>query len=219
MTALLVFAVTLFAAVLLSELARRSVLSMAVVFLVAAFVSGRGMTGWIQLDARDAIVERLAELALFSIRFSDGMRLNLRELASRWRLPGRALIVGLPLTLVGTALLARDVAGLSWLDALLVGAVLSPTDPVFAAAITSRDEIPSRLRHLLNVESGINDGLALPIVLALIALAGREGLYVSRLSSTDVLFVRWFRHGESDLVKGARREESDETGGGHCGCV
>jgi NhaP-type Na+/H+ or K+/H+ antiporter len=50
--------------------------------------------------------------------------------------------------------------------------VLSPTDPVFAAAIVGREEVPARLRHLLNVESGVNDGIALPIVMMLLALLG-----------------------------------------------
>ncbi len=62
--------------------------------------------------------------------------------------------------------------GLPWVESLLLGAVLAPTDPVFAAAIVGREEIPGRLRHLLNVESGVNDGLALPVVLALLAVAG-----------------------------------------------
>jgi NhaP-type Na+/H+ or K+/H+ antiporter len=55
---------------------------------------------------------------------------------------------------------------------LLVAAVLAPTDPVFAAAIVGREEVPGRLRHLLNVESGLNDGLALPVVLVLLAVVG-----------------------------------------------
>lgn len=189
MTVLLVFAVILFIAVLLSELAGRSVLSMAVLFLVAGFVCGPGMLEFIRLQPQDPIVQRLAELALFSILFSDGMRLDLRDLAAKWRLPGRALLVGLPLTLLGTAALAHFIAGLSWLEALLVGAILSPTDPVFAAAIIGRDEIPPRLRHLLNVESGLNDGLALPIVLALMAIVSQEALHVGTLAGELALGV------------------------------
>ena len=63
-------------------------------------------------------------------------------------------------------------SGLPWIESLLLAAVLSPTDPVFAAAIVGRDEIPHKLRNLLNVESGLNDGLALPIVVVLIAVVG-----------------------------------------------
>ncbi|HWE35052.1 MAG TPA: cation:proton antiporter [Isosphaeraceae bacterium] len=172
MVALLTFAVVLLAAVLVSELAHRSVLSTAVLFLVAGFVAGPGALGLIRLRPDDPVVSAFAELALFSVLFTDGMRTGARELLAAWRLPGQALLIGLPLTLLGNALLGRYVVGLGWPEAFLVGAVLSPTDPVFAAAIVGRDEVPLRLRHLLNVESGLNDGLALPIVMATLVFVG-----------------------------------------------
>jgi NhaP-type Na+/H+ or K+/H+ antiporter len=171
-TLLLVFAAVLLLAVLISSVAHRTVLSTAVVFLVAGFALGDGALGVIPLGSGDEQVTVLAELALFSVLFTDGMRVGLGDLRSAWRLPGRALVLGLPLTLFITAALAHWVAGLSWAQALLVGAVLAPTDPVFAAAIVGREEVPRRLRHLLNVESGLNDGLALPVVLVLIAVVG-----------------------------------------------
>lgn len=100
------------------------------------------------------------------------MRVGFKDLRSAWRLPGRALLFGLPLTLALTAVFAHYIVGLPWLESLLLGAILAPTDPVFAAAIVGREEVPGRLRHLLNVESGVNDGLALPFVLVLLALTG-----------------------------------------------
>lgn len=169
---LVCFAALLVIGVLLSELANRTVLSTAVLFLAGGFLLGPGVFGVLDVRSGDPAVSVLAELALFSVLFSDGMRVGLRELRSAWRLPGRALVLGLPLTLLITAALAHWVAGLPWLESLLLGAVLSPTDPVFAAAIVGRKEVPGRLRHLLNVESGVNDGLALPVVLVLLATAG-----------------------------------------------
>ena len=160
MTLLLAYSVVLLLAVLVSALAHRTVLSTAVLFLVAGFVFGGGVTGVLSLQPQDEIVAVLAELALFAVLFTDGMRLGWPDLVSAWRLPGRALGWGLPLTLLITALLAHFVAGLGWLEAFLVGAVLAPTDPVFAAALVGNERVPQRLRHLLNVESGINDGLA-----------------------------------------------------------
>lgn len=171
MDLLLAFASLLLLAVLVSSLAHRTVLSTAALFLVGGFVLGSGSLGVIDIHADDEIVSVLAELALFSVLFSDGMRVGLPELRGAWRLPGRALVVGLPLTLLITAVFAHVVAGLPWLESFLLGAVLSPTDPVFAAAIVGREEIPYRLRNLLNVESGLNDGLALPIVVILLATA------------------------------------------------
>jgi NhaP-type Na+/H+ or K+/H+ antiporter len=111
-------------------------------------------------------------MALFSVLFTDGMRAAICDLITAWQLPGRALLLGMPLTLLATALLAYFFVDVSWIEALLIGAILSPTDPVFAAAIVGRDEIPGRLKHLLNVESGVNDGLALPLVLICLSVIG-----------------------------------------------
>ncbi len=168
MTALLIFSITLLVAVLISGPASRSMLSTAVLFLIAGFVAGSGLFGWIRADASNPMVKQLASLALFSVLFTDGMRIGARDLASAWRLPGRALLLGMPLTMAVIALLAHTIVHLSWVESFILGAALSPTDPVFAAAIVGRDEIPGRLRHLLNVESGVNDGIALPFVIVLL---------------------------------------------------
>ncbi len=63
---------------------------------------------------------------------------------------------------------------MSWTEALLLGAVLAPTDPVITSAVVAAKSIPAKLRHVLNLESGLNDGLALPLVLVFIALAAHE---------------------------------------------
>jgi NhaP-type Na+/H+ or K+/H+ antiporter len=183
----LVFALLLLAGVLISERASRTVLSTAVLFLLGGFVIGQGVTGLVPLQPRDQVVGVLAQLALFSVLFTDGMKVGWSDLRSAWRLPGRALVLGLPLTLIVTALLARYVAGLPWLQCFLIGAVLAPTDPVFAAAIVGRKEVPGRLRHLLNVESGLNDGLALPLVLVLLALGGGTDVGATVLAEEIVL--------------------------------
>jgi NhaP-type Na+/H+ or K+/H+ antiporter len=181
---LLCFAVVLLAAVLLSALAHRTILSTAALFLVAGFVLGEGSTGVLRLHADSPIVAQLAELALFAVLFTDGMRVGWADLRSAWRLPGRALGWGLPLTLLVTAVLAHYVAGLGWAEALLIGAILAPTDPVFAAALVGNDKVPARLRHLLNVESGVNDGLALPFVVVLLAVAaGSDDLHLGELAT------------------------------------
>jgi NhaP-type Na+/H+ or K+/H+ antiporter len=171
-TLLLGFAALLLVGVLVSERANRTILSTAVLFLVGGFVLGSGVGDVLVITPEDAVVGTLAELALFSVLFTDGMRVGLGDLKKAWQLPSRALLLGLPLTLLITAALAHYVAGLPWLESFLLGAVLAPTDPVFAAAIVGREEVPRRLRHILNVESGVNDGLALPVVLVLLAAAG-----------------------------------------------
>lgn len=183
MTLLLAFAVLLLAAVLVSSLAHRSVLSTAALFLVGGFVLGDEVTGVIHLSVDDPIVKNLANLALFSVLFTDGMRVGWADVRSAWKLPGRALAFGLPLTLGVTAVFAHYLLGVDWAVALLIGAILSPTDPVFAAALVGNDKVPHRLRHLLNVESGVNDGLALPFVIVFLAIAaGSKNLHLSDLA-------------------------------------
>jgi NhaP-type Na+/H+ or K+/H+ antiporter len=179
---LLVFAVLLLLGVLLSELADRTVLSTAVLFLVAGFCCGPDLLGYIQVGPKDPSVETLATLALCSILFTDGMHACWPDLRHAWRLPGRALLLGLPLTVLTTAVLARYAAGVPWLEAFALGAVLCPTDPVFASALIGQERVPQRLRDLLNVESGLNDGLALPIVVALLAPLSGRPLEAGRLA-------------------------------------
>lgn len=172
MTVLLIFGLTLLLAILLSELAERSVLSMSVLFLVVGFAVGEGVLGWLPYTADTPVVSQLATAALLAVLFTDGMKMGWRDLKRAWHLPGRALLLGMPLTMAITAVLAHAVTDLSWLDSWLVAAVLGPTDPVFASAIVGREGVSRDLRDLLNVESGLNDGLALPVVLGILAVAG-----------------------------------------------
>ena len=171
---LLVFALLLLLAVLLSGLADRSVLSIAVLFLGAGFLFGDGGVGLIHIEPENLGTRNIIEIALFSVLFTDSMHFHLGQLSGNWRLPVRALLFGMPLTLLAIALLAQLLTQLNWVEAFLVGAILSPTDPIFASAIVSREEIPPRLRQLLNVESGLNDGLALPAVVLTLEMLGNS---------------------------------------------
>ncbi|MCE5291032.1 MAG: cation:proton antiporter [Nocardiaceae bacterium] len=168
------FGVVLLVSVSLSGLAARTVLSTALLFLVAGALIGPGGLNVVSIGPNDPLVVTLADIALFTVLFTDGQRANLRALKLNWRLSGRALGLAMPLTMVGIAIPAHFLAGLDWPTSLLVGAILSPTDPVFAAALVGRSDIPARLRGLLNVESGLNDGLALPLVLIFLATAAHE---------------------------------------------
>ncbi|MFI9406921.1 cation:proton antiporter [Nocardia sp. NPDC052316] len=171
MALVLAFGVVLLVSVSLSGVAARTVLSTALLFLVAGALIGDGGLGLVDISPSDPLVVVLADIALFTVLFTDGQRANVRALRDGWQLSGRALGIAMPITMVLIAIPAHFLAGLDWPTALLVGAILSPTDPVFAAAIVGRSDIPLRLRRLLNVESGLNDGLALPFVLIFLATA------------------------------------------------
>lgn len=190
---LLAFSLVLLLGVLLSSLAHRTVLSTAAIFLVAGFVLGDGVLGVLHVTDHaghiDPLVARLAELALFTVLFTDGMRVGWSDLRSAWRLPGRALGWGLPLTLLITAALSYWLLGLGVVESLLLGAILAPTDPVFAAALVGNDKVPPRLRQLLNVESGVNDGLALPFVIVFLAITAHDDPHLGHLALEIVLGI------------------------------
>ncbi|MFD1311906.1 cation:proton antiporter [Streptomyces kaempferi] len=172
MVLVVVFGVALLVAVLLSGLAARTVLSTSFLFLVGGALVSDGFLGLIHITPDSEIVSVTADLALFAVLLTDGMHVSLPTLRANWRNPARALALGMPLAFVFMALITHFLVGLDWTTSFLVGAVLAPTDPVFASAIVGRREVPAKLRQLLNVESGVNDGLALPVVLVLIAAAG-----------------------------------------------
>ncbi|MFI0901090.1 cation:proton antiporter [Streptomyces sp. NPDC020983] len=172
MVLIVVFGTALLVAVLLSGLAARSVLSTSLLFLLGGALVGDGALGLVHIHPGSPIVAITADLALFTVLFTDGQHVSFPSLRAAWRNPVRALGVGMPLAFAGMAVITHFLVGLDWTTSFLVGAVLAPTDPVFASAIVGRREVPARLRQLLNVESGLNDGLALPVVLLLIAMAG-----------------------------------------------
>ena len=100
------------------------------------------------------------------ILFRDGLEVEGELLQSAWHLPVRKLAVAMPLTGAIVALSARWLVGLPWLQACLLGALLSPTDPVLSSSVVTNPRVPRIIRHSLNLESGLNDGLALVFVLA-----------------------------------------------------
>ena len=170
MALVVTFGIALLLAVLSSALSARSPLSTSLVFLVAGLVAGPLVLGYDRLDP--ATVREVASVTLFAVLFADGQRAPWAILRRRWREPTRALVIAMPLTFGVVALIAHLLVGLDWLPSLLLGAVLAPTDPVFASALVGRDDVPTRLRSLLNIESGLNDGLALPVVLLLVGTLG-----------------------------------------------
>ena len=166
----LTFGVALLLAVATSDLATRSPLSSTTVFLLVGLVAGP--LGLDVLDIGGDVIEGTAVVALYVILFTDGQEAPWSVMRKHWRPSATALLIGMPLTLGLIAVLAHYVTGLPWVPALVLGTVLAPTDPVFASALVARRDVPKQVRSLLNIESGLNDGLALPAVLLLIGLAG-----------------------------------------------
>ncbi len=154
---------------LLSGLAQRSFLSLTALFVLAGFTLGPGGLSWIDFRAHSGFVEDLAFAALIVILFRDGLEVEGEMLQREWRLPVRKLVLAMPITAAIVALTAHALIGFSWTESFLIGALLSPTDPVLTSSIVTNPRVPRLIRHSLNLESGLNDGLALPAVLALLA--------------------------------------------------
>lgn len=153
---------------LLSSLAKRSFLSLTALFVVVGFALGDGGLEVLHFDARSSFVEQLAIVALVLILFRDGLEVD-REMLPAWRLPLRKLVLAMPLTAAIIAVVTHALTELDWTQSFLIGVLLSPTDPVLSSAVVTNPRVPARIRHSLNLESGFNDGLALPFVLALVA--------------------------------------------------
>jgi NhaP-type Na+/H+ or K+/H+ antiporter len=154
---------------MLSGLARRSVLSLAALFVLAGFILGNGVTGVLDFSANSVVVRDLANIALIVILFRDGLEVDRELLQSHWHLPLRKLVIAMPVTACIVALFAHVLVGLDWTESFLLGALLSPTDPVLSSGVVTDHRVPRVIRHSLNLESGLNDGLALPAVLVFAA--------------------------------------------------
>lgn len=169
---LAVIGVLVFAwAVLSGALARHNVTG-PLVFTAAGYLIANSDWGLLTVDVDTAVIHGVAEATLALVLFSDAARVNSGELRRDFGVPVRLLAVGLPLTiLAGTLLAGWLFGGVAGGVALLVGASLAPTDAALSASVIEDDRIPLRLRRALNVESGLNDGIATPLVTVGLAAA------------------------------------------------
>ncbi len=169
--AVVAFLVVLHAA--FSRRLRRRPVTAPMLFLLAGVALGDHGIGLVT-GIGEAVLEPLAELTLVLILFADAARLDLTRLRSHVGLPGRLLGVGLPLVvLLGAGAGALLLDGVGGWTLLVLGAVMAPTDAALAQAVISDERVPGRVRQALNVESGLNDGLVLPVVtIGMAAAAG-----------------------------------------------
>src|SRR3954464_3661879 len=175
-TALTVLGALLVFGALVSGIARRSMLSLTAVFVLVGVVLGQGGFDVLHFDAPGRLGATLAVVALVVILFRDGLEVEAEMLRTEWHLPLRKLVLAMPITAAIVAVAAAALTDLSWTEAFLLGALLSPTDPVLSSSVVTNPRVPRVIRHSLNLESGLNDGLALPPVLALVApLEGSSG--------------------------------------------
>jgi sodium/hydrogen antiporter len=120
-------------------------------------------------------VRSFAEATLAVVLFADASRIKLRLLAREYSVPLRLLGIGLPLTIVAGAILAGALFGsLDMWEAIVLAVLLAPTDAALGQAVVTEPRLPSRIRQGLNIESGLNDGICVPLLLIALAAADVE---------------------------------------------
>ena len=175
MTELLIVALVVFGYALVSERLAMSPVTAPMVFTAAGIIVGSGGFGWFDLELESEATSILVEATLVLVLFTDAIRIDVRKLRHQAALPGRMLTIGLPLTiLIGTALAVLVVPGLGWIEGALLAAVLAPTDAALGQAVVSDRRLPVKIRQTLNVESGLNDGIVVPVVAVLLVAVSAE---------------------------------------------
>ena len=175
MIELLIVALAIFAFGMLSENLSMSPITAPMVFTTVGLVVGTAGLGWFDLRLEGETASILVEATLVLVLFTDAVRIDLRVLRRQSSIPTRLLSIGLPLTIVaGTIVAYLLFEDLDLAAAGLVAAVLAPTDAALGQAVVSDPRLPARIRQGLNVESGLNDGIMVPVITVLIAVAAVE---------------------------------------------
>jgi len=142
------------------------------VFMLFGFAIGSDGLGIAKLGPDHATIHLIAEFTLIVVLFSDAARMDLTRLKRDHNLPVRMLLIGLPLAIVfGTLVAILLFPGFSLWETALLAALLAPTDAALGQSVVTARGVPVRIRQAINVESGLNDGIALPAVLMFAALA------------------------------------------------
>ena len=172
MMPLAVFFAVLFLFSLASRRLERTVVTAPIVFTVAGMLMFPALERILRFGVDQQVFLGLAEVGLVMLLFTDASRTDLNILRSIQTLPARLLSSGLLLTIVLGAVVARLVfPNLSWWEAGILGAILTPTDAGLGQVIVNSPRVPMRIRQALNVEAGLNDGLSVPFMLFFTALA------------------------------------------------
>ena len=144
----------------------------AMVFVLVGLLVGPEVLGEIDLDSSSGTVRTLAEATLALVLFCDASRVDLGLLRREFGVPVRLLGIGLPLTIALGAVAAAVIFDrLTVEEALILAIVLAPTDAALGQAVVTERRVPETIRQGLNVESGLNDGICVPLLFAAVAVA------------------------------------------------
>ena len=159
----------------ISKRIQGTIITLPMVYTVLGLIlSGRAL-GVIELDLERELIRIIAEVTLILVLATDASRINLRMLMRDHSLPQRLLVIGLPLMMIfGTLAAAMLFTELTFWEAAVLAVILTPTDASLGQAVVTNPMVPVRIRQTLNVESGLNDGIAMPFLLFALNLAIAE---------------------------------------------
>ena len=186
--ALAIVAVTLLAVAAISGRLSGTVVTPAMVFVAVGLLVGPEVLGEIDLESSSGTVRALAEATLALVLFCDASRIDLGELRREFGVPVRLLGIGLPLTIALGAVAAAVIFDrLSIEEAVILSIVLAPTDAALGQAVVTEPRVPGRIRQGLNVESGLNDGICVPLLFAAVAAADVQSAISEGRSAATLL--------------------------------
>jgi NhaP-type Na+/H+ or K+/H+ antiporter len=170
--ALAIVALTLLGVAAVSGRLSGTPITPAILFVVVGLLFGPKVLGEIDLESSSGTVRALAEATLALVLFCDASRIDLGQLRREVGVPVRLLGIGLPLTIALGAVAAAVIFDqLSIEEAVILAIVLAPTDAALGQAVVTEPRVPGRIRQGLNVESGLNDGICVPLLFAAVAAA------------------------------------------------
>jgi sodium/hydrogen antiporter len=189
MSGLTILAVAFVAYALLAGRLDRLSVTAPMVFVVVGGILGPGGADLLKVSFSNETTLAITEITLALLLFADASTVRIRDVEGDASLPSRLLFIGLPLTVVlGTGLALLMEPGIGWAAAALVATILAPTDAALGLAVVTNRAVPGRIRRALNVESGLNDGLATPFVTLFLAIvvseesSGTEGWVAAALT-------------------------------------
>ena len=189
--------ILLFSVITYAMLAKRlstTILTAPMVFLGMGYLMSQ--SGMIHIGDAHETVYLIAEISLVVLLFLDASQINLRRLKKQRSWPLRMLLIGIPLSiLIGTGFAYLFFPHWSWAMLALIAAILAPTDAALGQAVVSNESVPINERQSLSVESGLNDGLALPVILFFASLVAME-------TGSQVSDISWLMFGFTQIFVG-----------------
>ena len=187
--ALTIVALGLIAVAAVSKRISGTPITAAILFVGFGLLVGSEVLGGIDVESTSSTVRALAEATLAFVLFSDASRIDFAKLRREISVPLRLLGIGLPLTIALGALAAGAIFDvLTVWEAVILGIVLAPTDAALGQAVVTSPRVPGGIRQGLNIESGLNDGICVPLLFAAVAAADVESHISHGRSASELLF-------------------------------